>query len=157
MGGSTLHNVVVMSEVALSFVLLVGSGLMFRIFFFNDTATTEIYTLSLHDALPIAARHAGQLEWHEEGGHPAGPARRARAREEHRRLRGHGQADAGLLARDHIALAVALGAAGQVGGVGACPRLGEGEGDDLLAARGGWQPPPLHLLGAVRSHDLARQ
>ena len=23
------------------------------IFFFNDTATTEIYTLSLHDALPI--------------------------------------------------------------------------------------------------------
>src|SRR3989449_8163491 len=29
------------------------------VFFFNDTATTEIYTLSLHDALPIlrAARH----------------------------------------------------------------------------------------------------
>src|SRR3712207_8011446 len=27
--------------------------LLFRIFFFNDTATTEIYTLSLHDALPI--------------------------------------------------------------------------------------------------------
>src|SRR3712207_8906054 len=25
------------------------------IFFFNDTATTEIYTLSLHDALPILA------------------------------------------------------------------------------------------------------
>src|SRR2546421_7064894 len=25
----------------------------FLIFFFNDTATTEIYTLSLHDALPI--------------------------------------------------------------------------------------------------------
>src|SRR5256885_16450296 len=25
----------------------------FYIFFFNDTATTEIYTLSLHDALPI--------------------------------------------------------------------------------------------------------
>src|SRR5256885_17042600 len=24
-------------------------------FFFNDTATTEIYTLSLHDALPISA------------------------------------------------------------------------------------------------------
>ena len=23
------------------------------VFFFNDTATTEIYTLSLHDALPI--------------------------------------------------------------------------------------------------------
>src|SRR3712207_7684634 len=26
------------------------------IFFFNDTATTEIYTLSLHDALPICDR-----------------------------------------------------------------------------------------------------
>src|SRR3989441_6145391 len=25
-------------------------------FFFNDTATTEIYTLSLHDALPISPR-----------------------------------------------------------------------------------------------------
>src|SRR2546421_8914013 len=36
----------------------------FFFFFFNDTATTEIYTLSLHDALPIspmpsAARMAG--------------------------------------------------------------------------------------------------
>src|SRR5208282_6926429 len=27
-----------------------------RFFFFNDTATTEIYTLSLHDALPISGR-----------------------------------------------------------------------------------------------------
>src|SRR2546430_15804916 len=26
-------------------------------FFFNDTATTEIYTLSLHDALPISGKH----------------------------------------------------------------------------------------------------
>src|SRR3712207_7566334 len=29
---------------------------MLFLFFFNDTATTEIYTLSLHDALPISAR-----------------------------------------------------------------------------------------------------
>src|SRR5258707_13793212 len=30
---------------------------LFRLFFFfNDTATTEIYTLSLHDALPISGR-----------------------------------------------------------------------------------------------------
>src|SRR5258708_17397644 len=29
----------------------------FSLFFFNDTATTEIYTLSLHDALPISERH----------------------------------------------------------------------------------------------------
>ena len=27
------------------------------VFFFNDTATTEIYTLSLHDALPISLNH----------------------------------------------------------------------------------------------------
>src|SRR3712207_9113727 len=35
------------------------SGMIFPllyIFFFNDTATTEIYTLSLHDALPISRR-----------------------------------------------------------------------------------------------------
>src|SRR5256886_6905593 len=31
-----------------------GASLSF--FFFNDTATTEIYTLSLHDALPISSR-----------------------------------------------------------------------------------------------------
>src|SRR2546429_6350794 len=31
----------------------------FFFFFFNDTATTEIYTLSLHDALPISWRAAG--------------------------------------------------------------------------------------------------
>src|SRR3712207_8812373 len=34
------------------------------LFFFNDTATTEIYTLSLHDALPIsrATRDPGRIE-----------------------------------------------------------------------------------------------
>src|SRR5438034_8862476 len=31
----------------------------FFFFFFNDTATTEIYTLSLHDALPISYRRPG--------------------------------------------------------------------------------------------------
>src|SRR2546427_12694159 len=30
----------------------------FSFFFFNDTATTEIYTLSLHDALPICRRRS---------------------------------------------------------------------------------------------------
>src|SRR5258708_26587558 len=32
-------------------------ALMLSLFFFNDTATTEIYTLSLHDALPISRAH----------------------------------------------------------------------------------------------------
>src|SRR5256885_2451622 len=38
----------------------------FFFFFFNDTATTEIYTLSLHDALPISAyfrQHAPRGTW----------------------------------------------------------------------------------------------
>src|SRR5256885_12679371 len=44
-------------------------------FFFNDTATTEIYTLSLHDALPIFAQAAAELFPGEQGplflgGHP---------------------------------------------------------------------------------------
>src|SRR2546422_2368225 len=30
-------------------------------FFFNDTATTEIYTLSLHDALPICLREVDEV------------------------------------------------------------------------------------------------
>src|SRR6202021_3257543 len=30
-------------------------------FFFNDTATTEIYTLSLHDALPISSRMSSSV------------------------------------------------------------------------------------------------
>src|SRR6185437_17115042 len=34
-------------------MLLVIFSLYVGFFFFNDTATTEIYTLSLHDALPI--------------------------------------------------------------------------------------------------------
>src|SRR5688572_31769021 len=37
--------------------------MIFFFFFFNDTATTEIYTLSLHDALPIShLRTAGTLQ-----------------------------------------------------------------------------------------------
>ena len=36
-------------------LLFVFLLLLFCFFFFNDTATTEIYTLSLHDALPISA------------------------------------------------------------------------------------------------------
>src|SRR3712207_9317418 len=35
-------------------VLVIATILSLFIFFFNDTATTEIYTLSLHDALPIS-------------------------------------------------------------------------------------------------------
>src|SRR3712207_7165925 len=41
---------------------------MLNLFLFNDTATTEIYTLSLHDALPISSR----------GGWAGPPGRRCR-------------------------------------------------------------------------------
>src|SRR5215813_7958298 len=48
---------------------------MFFFFFFNDTATTEIYTLSLHDALPISGgRRPGG------GGPGLGPGHDARIR-----------------------------------------------------------------------------
>src|SRR6266542_5441506 len=46
-------------------------------FFFNDTATTEIYTLSLHDALPIRGtrprRHQGRPGPLTDGRPPAAP------------------------------------------------------------------------------------
>src|SRR6266576_6910411 len=72
-------------------------------FFFNDTATTEIYTLSLHDALPIWVRRPrshGQPERHPGRGgrergrpepHPPGPARSGDTRRVPRHaLRGRG-------------------------------------------------------------------
>src|SRR5256885_13496621 len=68
-------------------MLLLPSFIIF--FFFNDTATTEIYTLSLHDALPISdpgtvatahARHGQQLNqlWASLLAEPA-PAARAKS------------------------------------------------------------------------------
>src|SRR2546427_10111202 len=38
------------------FFVIIHISMLFSFFFFNDTATTEIYTLSLHDALPIFRR-----------------------------------------------------------------------------------------------------
>src|SRR2546422_7373163 len=48
--------------------MLTRPPFLFFFFFFNDTATTEIYTLSLHDALPISKkehddRYAQGEEW----------------------------------------------------------------------------------------------
>src|SRR5438067_13848696 len=40
------------------------SSSFFFFFFFNDTATTEIYTLSLHDALPIYKNPGIEEVWH---------------------------------------------------------------------------------------------
>src|SRR5256885_10017021 len=38
--------------------MVMNLSIYVRFFFFNDTATTEIYTLSLHDALPISRARA---------------------------------------------------------------------------------------------------
>src|SRR3989442_7825681 len=51
-------------------------------FFFNDTATTEIYTLSLHDALPICPRRPAALA-SRDGGHLDGVIARRERSEEH--------------------------------------------------------------------------
>src|SRR3954449_13637383 len=49
------------------------------VFFFNDTATTEIYTLSLHDALPIylQGRRAGVHRQHIPGARVSGEDRKS--------------------------------------------------------------------------------
>src|SRR5256885_12956831 len=66
---------------------------IFSFFFFNDTATTEIYTLSLHDALPICPRGARSdpadpalpagTRPARGGGPGADPGRRVQRSEEH--------------------------------------------------------------------------
>src|SRR2546427_12910500 len=54
-----MHAACLHAPAVFSLLLHFYAMLCFRIFFFfffNDTATTEIYTLSLHDALPISPR-----------------------------------------------------------------------------------------------------
>src|SRR2546429_1993299 len=58
------------------------ASLAFRVFFFfNDTATTEIYTLSLHDALPISPRRVRVLGY--DGALADRPSIQSRRSEEH--------------------------------------------------------------------------
>src|SRR2546422_6875497 len=53
----------------------------FAFFFFNDTATTEIYTLSLHDALPISRRRESASGHTRADTEPAPDSRRRRSEE----------------------------------------------------------------------------
>src|SRR3712207_8589005 len=78
--------------------------ILFFFFFFNDTATTEIYTLSLHDALPIYARRRawpGRMA----GFHRCQPPPRRAARRDHDRLSHrallHGVADGSDRSEEH--------------------------------------------------------
>src|SRR2546426_4223067 len=62
----------------------------FFFFFFNDTATTEIYTLSLHDALPISHAQSESPRSGEPGGRGAGagePDQSPRQGSDHRWIR----------------------------------------------------------------------
>src|SRR2546426_7074375 len=56
-----------------------GHSGMSVFFFFNDTATTEIYTLSLHDALPICRRALGATARRRRAVPLGAPAARVRA------------------------------------------------------------------------------
>src|SRR5256886_8236461 len=61
-----------------------GSTLFpYTFFFFNDTATTEIYTLSLHDALPISAGSTPPPSPRTPWRHSPRASRRGRRSEEH--------------------------------------------------------------------------
>src|SRR5256885_13264904 len=76
-------------------------------FFFNDTATTEIYTLSLHDALPISVAHRVRAEVHRRelhGGDGAGVAL-ARAREH---VRAVGDRKSTRLNSSHLVISYAV-------------------------------------------------
>src|SRR5256885_7904835 len=51
----------------MAFLIVLGPSS--AIFFFNDTATTEIYTLSLHDALPISSTWSNGTAMSSNGSH----------------------------------------------------------------------------------------
>src|SRR5215213_11591603 len=121
---------------------------LFFFFFFNDTATTEIYTLSLHDALPICSPRL-RRDLVRVLGLAAAAAPRARAR---RRPRAERRRDLRLVVRlvaardprrdEPVLLARRLRADGRepgVGDVGARPRRAVLAGDARVRAVGGVQ------------------
>src|SRR2546429_8673669 len=54
------------------FVCIIAPPRVVVFFFFNDTATTEIYTLSLHDALPISGKTSEVVDGFRPGAHGDG-------------------------------------------------------------------------------------
>src|SRR5256885_5647469 len=74
-------------------------------FFFNDTATTEIYTLSLHDALPISRAAPGRRR------RPAvvrAQCRGRRGQSQSRRPRGLGDRKSTRLNSSHLVISYAV-------------------------------------------------
>src|SRR3989454_10368619 len=105
-----------------------GHSGMSVFFFFNDTATTEIYTLSLHDALPICRRALGAAARRRRAVPLGAPAARVRAA-------GRG----GTRTRDR---GPGDGAAGGGGGT-----RGSGPGVGTLTCRGTAGRAPTHHRG----------
>src|SRR5213595_1326950 len=111
-----------------------GWATLIRVFFFNDTAPTEIYTtedtLSLHDALPISPRAAD---------HPGGVLRRAAAQvAEHHRQPQPLRQPTHLLVENRGQLPRAFGR-------GRCDRLGDERG--LAPGAGTGRGPRRHPPG----------
>src|SRR5947207_15302940 len=67
-----------------SFLVLCGI-----FFFFNDTATPEIYTLSLHDALPISTSIPSPAAWPRRGARRRGRRSTSRSEEHTSELQSH--------------------------------------------------------------------
>src|SRR5438874_3352231 len=57
------YSYIILSNVFFFFFHYFPHFLLLSFFFFNDTATTEIYTLSLHDALPISSPLPVSWDW----------------------------------------------------------------------------------------------
>src|SRR5215468_6663121 len=81
----------------------------FFFFFFNDTATTEIYTLSLHDALPIwRARHSDSARYAASWVLPVPPGQSYRCRRASGPVRTTGRPGASASARPGTVSGLAL-------------------------------------------------
>src|SRR5438067_13507366 len=80
------------------FIRFCHSFFFFFFFFFNDTATTEIYTLSLHDALPICCGADPEYERRERGGGEAAACRE----------RPHGDRKSTRLNSSHVSISYAV-------------------------------------------------
>src|SRR5256885_8016290 len=80
---SVLHVPLIQVVDSFYYFFVVAVFFVFFFFFFNDTATTEIYTLSLHDALPICGIRRRRKGIRGVGGRAAAADPRRARSEEH--------------------------------------------------------------------------
>src|SRR6266480_528185 len=136
---------------------------LFFFFFFNDTATTEIYTLSLHDALPISpprswgtgGRSSAQRHGEARAGHAGALALGAGDDRAERVEVGLGLLEAGVAAGEGLDELRHLGEVDVERRSQAVAELGRRRGErrrgaELLARRDG---PGQNVLAADRDHE----